>query len=400
MEAAADEVAGFVSHVWFVATALQELHQSTADTARLSIEATLAWQQLDEQTRERWRNVAELAVRRFEETPEHQRKRWARTGTSLRTASTLEELASEIRTELSKITDRKSPIEAFGLIAAQDRLLRLLSVSEAVPRRFRLRRNAPASTSISVDLQAMITDWLGGLEIGDLGEKYLAVVSDEVYRYEKLSEFISQVLEHILPWLLNTLVTCINEGLADDEQLCSDLPAYIRFGVDSPVSLELSRSGVRSRRLAHVVAKLAANQTPASIRDWLAANDLRGWAESFAASPTELADLLYFTRAASANISSRVLDGEIVDIPIRTVPGATAGTVELVEGEEPAPPRLVVQRDGVVLGYVAPNHQRDLNRSLGTGVPLETELTEALRLHIRVIDPTQRASWFTQPLAP
>src|SRR5438874_9217910 len=72
MEAAADEVAGFVSHVWFVATALQELHQSTADTARLSIEATLAWQQLDEQTRERWRNVAELAVRRFEETPEHQ----------------------------------------------------------------------------------------------------------------------------------------------------------------------------------------------------------------------------------------------------------------------------------------------------------------------------------------
>jgi hypothetical protein len=48
--------ADFVGHVWFVANALSELELATADPVRLSIESTLAWQQLDERTRERWRS--------------------------------------------------------------------------------------------------------------------------------------------------------------------------------------------------------------------------------------------------------------------------------------------------------------------------------------------------------
>jgi hypothetical protein len=62
-----------------------------------------------------------------------------------------------------------------------------------------------------------------------------------------LSEFIAQVLEHLLPWLLSTLVSWVNEGLEEDDQLCPELPAYVRFGVDTPVALELARAGVRSR---------------------------------------------------------------------------------------------------------------------------------------------------------
>jgi hypothetical protein len=50
-----------------------------------------------------------------------------------------------------------------------------------------------------MDLPALIVDWLRGQEVGDIGTTYLAVVTDDTYRYEQLSEFIAQVLEHLLP---------------------------------------------------------------------------------------------------------------------------------------------------------------------------------------------------------
>jgi hypothetical protein len=53
--------ADFIGHVWFVSNALSDLDGATADPVRLSIESTLAWQQLGEPTRERWRAVGALA---------------------------------------------------------------------------------------------------------------------------------------------------------------------------------------------------------------------------------------------------------------------------------------------------------------------------------------------------
>ena len=92
-------------------------------------------------------------------------------------------------------------------------------------------------------------------------------MTDETYRYEQLSEFIAQVLEHLLPWLLSTLIGWVNEGLEEEDQLCPELPAYIRFGVDTPVALELAQAGVRSRRLVHAVAAEAAASTDLPVRD-------------------------------------------------------------------------------------------------------------------------------------
>ena len=47
MQTADGAAADFIAHVWFVANALSELERATADPMRLSIESTLAWQQLD-----------------------------------------------------------------------------------------------------------------------------------------------------------------------------------------------------------------------------------------------------------------------------------------------------------------------------------------------------------------
>ncbi len=126
-----------------------------------------------------------------------------------------------------------------------------------------------------MDLRALIVDWLRGHEVGEIGETYLDVVADETYRYEQLSEFIAQVLEHLLPWLLNTLVSWVNDGLEEEDRLCPELPAYVWFGVDTPVALELAQAGVRSWRLVHAVAAEAVASTQLPVRAWLTETDIR-----------------------------------------------------------------------------------------------------------------------------
>jgi DEAD/DEAH box helicase len=349
MQTADGAAADFIGHVWFVANALSDLELATADPVPLSIESTLAWQQLDEEARQRWRAVGELAARRFEETPVELRRRWARTGTSVPNAVRLQQLAAQVRAELPTLVDRGKPVAGFLLVSDHDRLAQLLAINATRAARFRPRRNAPRSAAFDVDLRALIVDWLQGREIGEIGETYLAAVSDETYRYEQLSEFISQVLEHLLPWLLNTLVGWVNEGVAEEDHLCPELPAYIRFGVDTPIALELAQAGVRSRRLVHIVAAAAAATTELPVRDWLAETDVRTWGRLFDASPSELADLLVFTRARDARITSRVLAGEVVDVPLEVEGEPSLGAVELRAVDEDPPPRLAAFRDGQVV---------------------------------------------------
>ncbi len=386
--------ADFIGHVWFVANALSELELATADPVRLSLESTLAWQQLDDWTRERWRTVGALAVHRFEETPAEVRRRWARTGTSLPNAVLLQQVATQILAELWSLTDPRDPVTAFLLVSDSGRLGQLLSINETRATRFRPRRNAPRNTAFDVDLRALTADWLHGREVGEIGEAYLGAVSDETYRYEQLSEFIAQVLEQLLPWLLNTVVGWVNEGLEEDGQLCPELPAYIRFGVDTPIALELAQAGVRSRRLVHVVAGEAAALTELPVREWLTETDIRTWRQLFDASPSELADLLVFSRARDARITSRVLAGEVVEVPLLMEGSPGPGDVEVREAEEDPPARLAAFRDGRAVGYVRSAHHDDISRLLAIGVPLSITLTEDRTMRILVNDPTERAAWF------
>jgi hypothetical protein len=394
MQTSDGAAADFIGHVWFMANALSELQVATADPVQLSIESTLAWQQLDTATRDRWNAVGKLAIDRFHETPIEVRRRWSRTGTSLPNAASLEELATEVRAELPSCTDRRDPVAAFMFVSDRDRLARLLTIAGTHAARFRPRRNAPRTTAFAVNQRALIIDWLLGTEIAEIGEGYLGAVTDEMYRYEQLSEFVSQVLEHQLPWLLNTLVGWVNEGLDEDEHLCPELPAYIRFGVNTPIALELAQAGVRSRRLVHAVAAAAADVTEVPVRDWLSETDVRTWGRLFDASPSELADLLVFSRARDARITSRVLAGEVVDVPLVIEGSPIPGTVEVHEVDEAPPPRLAAFGDGQITGYIPASYHEDVSRLLAIGVPLSITLGEDWTIRIFVNDPAERPTWF------
>ena len=125
--------------------------------------------------------------------------------------------------------------------------------------------------------------------------------------------------------------------------------------MDTPVALELAQAGVRSRRLVHAVAAEAAASTELPVRAWLTETDIRAWRQLFDASPSELGDLLVFSRARDARITSRVLAGEVVEVPLVVEGSPDAGDIEIREAEEDPPPRLAAFRDGEVVGTSGPS---------------------------------------------
>ncbi|MGI8445785.1 MAG: hypothetical protein ACR2MP_01070 [Streptosporangiaceae bacterium] len=156
--------------------------------------------------------------------------------------------------------------------------------------------------------------------------------------------------------------------------------------------LELAQAGVRSRRLVHAVAAEAAASTELPVRALLTETDIRTWRQVVDARPSELGDLLVFSRARDARITSRALAGEVVEVPLVIQGSPDVGDIDVRAAEED-PPRLAAFRDGQVVGYVRSEHHDDVSRLLAIGVPLSLTLTEEGAIRILVNDPTERTVW-------
>lgn len=96
------EVVDFISFIWFVLTAEEELGRvpSAADVSG-ALEATLGFYQLDEATRQRWLAVAETVRSSYEQADVGGRRRWARAGTSIGSARLIDQLVDDVATEIA-----------------------------------------------------------------------------------------------------------------------------------------------------------------------------------------------------------------------------------------------------------------------------------------------------------
>lgn len=391
------EAEGFVSYVWFLASVMDEFSTAIEDPIGEALQATFAWQQLDEDVKNRWLEVRQETLRAYQACSEIKRRRWATAGTSLPTAATLGEVAEELVPLLGELADAGDPVSSFKLLAGDDRLARLLELRESSHGGFRRTRTSSKLDIVDVDYLALILDWLGGSSLGEIGRAHLFAVESEDFRYEQLSEFSTRVLEHLLPWLFGILVAWLNEEEAIDPQVCPELPGYIRFGVSTPAALELMLGGVRSRRLAKVVS----DQFPGSggaddLRTWLGELGLLAWKEAFAASPSELSDLLVFAKEPDARLISKALAGEQVRVPLTMAGEPQTGTLTLRPLEEPAPSRLGLWAEGTVVAFVAERYHDDVARLLRLGVPLELRLKSEERLLVlRAREPEGDPEWFT-----
>ena len=332
MQTADGAAADFIGHVWFVANALSDLERATADPVQLSIESTLAWQQLDDAIRERWKAVGELAVRRFEETPVELRRRWARTGTSLPNAVLLQQLAAQVRAELPSAADTGDPVAAFLLVSDHDRLAQLLAINETRAARFRPRRNAPRSEAFDVDLRALIVDWLQGQELAEIGETYLAAVTDETYRYEQLSEFIvpgARAPASLAPQ---------HAGRVGERRPGRGRPPLSRASGLRPVRCRHAHRARAGQGRCSVSAPRARRRRCRRGRDG-AASFASGWrrltsgpgADSSTPARASSPICSCSARARDARITSRVLAGEVVEVPLVIEGSPSPGAVEVRE---------------------------------------------------------------------
>lgn len=377
---AGTEADAFVSFTWFIAQTLTELRNEVSEVAVLAtVRSTLAWQQLDEDGRQRLAQAAARAYGAFTRRPEEQRRRWARSGMSLPSAASIETVAEELLAVVTENVESYTLSEAVEWILGNGRLQTLLSLAENHRRGFKSRRNAPYTETVSVDIMRLIIDWVSGAELQTLGDSHLSGVTREDYRYEQLSEFIASVLEHFLPWALGVVVTWLNEALEREDRayrVSEDLSAAVHFGVATRDALALMNGGVRSRRLANQIGAIRL-QDPQndhqSLREWLSSQDLAAWRSDFEASPTELADLLTFSRDPNVQLVYEVLEGDEYTLPYTVqAPVLFESPARLRRQDgQPAPAPFAILVGDEVVGRVNVENHDDIELLTRIGIPLD-----------------------------
>ena len=383
-DAAAD---GFLSFVWFVAQALEDLHlAASTETLVAVIQRTLAWQQLDPDQRQGLLRAAEAAFAAFEAHPQDQRSRWSRSGASLPTARTLDNVAERLfaRFDPELAIDLEDLPAVVAFVLDDDTLTTLLGLAENTRRGFKPYRTARRDSRIDVDLKALMLDWVAGTQIQDLADRHLGAIEDEEYRSEALAEFSASVFEHHLPWTLGVVLQWVNtrlETTGSNRLFPEHLPEAIHYGVRTKTAIDLMRGGIRSRRLANAVATHADGRTidsESSLRDWLAGQTITQWRELFHASPAEMADLLSFARTPGAQVVSSVLAGSAHEVAINTTghqidAPATARLIPQPDVPDPAPIQIVTD-DGVI-GEIRLADHEEVSQLLGIGVQLDVAVT-------------------------
>ncbi|HEX7070619.1 MAG TPA: hypothetical protein VF190_07425, partial [Rhodothermales bacterium] len=129
------------------------------------------------------------------------------------------------------------------------------------------------------------------------------------------------------------------------------------------------------------------------LREWVASLGVDAWRTRFAPAPSEIADLLVFSRVPDANLASSALEEEAVTISV-WIDGST------IEEEQPAflrhdytdePPSIgVFDAAGVRLGRVSAEHHDEADLILKVGLPLSCVLSRSasgggeLRLQLSV----------------
>ena len=343
-EHGAQEINDFISFIWFVLAA-EEQRDRSPEAADLTgaLAATFAYTQLDEPTRARWSNVAETVRSVYQQTAVERRRRWSRAGTSIASARQLDALADQITTavlerEEADGPDLQAPNGGLGQPEAALQLLAELGVIAVLlelperPRRWAFHTTVSTrSTQVPVGPYGLLVEWLAGTPVAELADRFLAAVPDRAWRIEQMVIAITEMFEHFLAWTLGVLVELVNERLSELDaavRLCPELPACVRYGVDSPEALDLLGAGVRSRRLAHVVAQSCREEgRPLSeLRGWLGSMSVAQWRERFEASSSEILDLLEVARVRRGNILRPLLEEGEVTVRVIPVDDATADT--------------------------------------------------------------------------
>jgi YD repeat-containing protein len=373
----ADEpFASVLSMLWFVEDLLQRPASGLEGVAS-SLEflmRTLAWDELQQDQRERLERVVDAVHERVIATPESTRRRWARAGASIPSAARLSEIADQLGS--LSIPDEAGAAEQVRLLLADGRLESLLALSEAPGVAVFNARGGKGRRELDVALLDLIQDWMLGTSIGELGTRYLHETSDREFRAEQIGEVISDLCEKHLPWALAIVIDWANEEREQEgyAPIAVSLPLLVRWGVPSEDALQLVLRGVRSREVATAIVALWRDSSPgeSSVRDWILSRGLNQLASDVSLSRQDVLDLLRYLRTPTGGLLPTVMAGRVASFSL-PMQEATAkeGMFEL---DDAGVGVRVVTRDGIVVGRVPADHASDVLALVALGLALNVAL--------------------------
>ncbi len=376
----------FISFVW-LALAIEETRGT--DPEAVDIEAIVASTLAATQSATAHALCSQIAVeihRRYLATDSDARRRWPRTGTSIGSARLIDDLARRVAEwvlhnathgTLPDLRNAQDAIRSLPSVFAE-----LLKLPEAPDWRFRVSaRGGP----IHVEPVDLLTGWVTGESLSGLANEQLSAADKAAWRIEQMVDAVTTQFEHYLSWTVGALVEMINDRLSDagtELRVCPELGGYIRYGVNTPHSLLLMTSGIRSRRLAHTVSDDIDDDVEPSreeLRTWLSRSGISEWRIRYAATRTEILDLLEFTRLRNRSFLKVLLESGTVKVglPDSATAPSSEQRLSLVEAKgEPAPAPLALYADDELVATIASEDHADIRAILDTGLELALRVDE------------------------
>lgn len=364
------QTGGFVRYVWFVLHALDLVPDlANARAWRDIVSRLFAFTQLPEDLKTRWLGLAAVVAEKFARTPEVSRRRWAQAGTSLGSAAAIEAIATSLAEQVllkESLAEDLSLEQTLDLLGEQNVYARLLQLPEAFRKGGKNLWNfqvSPRGNAVEVASDAVLRDWVAGHSLTDLADTHLTAVGDSAFRLEQMVDAISEAVQHYLSWTVGLVIAQANDILLSNlspVQLLASTAAHLRYGVDTPLALNLLVRDVKSRTLARDLGRIARDGglDEDDLREYLSEQHIRGWRADLGATPTDVLDLLQYVQGggrhklaemmATGSVTAQCrLRGRETEEPLSVTVEASGDDGEL----------RVIAEDRSVLGViVAPDH--------------------------------------------
>jgi hypothetical protein len=378
----------FTTFVWYL-LACEELLNNALTPEQLDeiVGMLFAAHQVDADTLQRLRRFARDVRTTYRAADPVRRRAWARSGSSLRSAVQLDELAQQLATAAITRDDRTDVAPAIELLVDTGVLSAALLLPDVEDDVWRFRVS-PRGAEIAVDLGAALRRWTAGQPLSLMADQLLPQIADRPWRLEQLVDRVSRGFGHAVSWMIAALLERANAILAAGEQepICPNLPLYVRFGVDSPLALHLVTTTLRNRDVAVRVERTAREQgiEDADVSAWLGSIPIETWSDIFGTRPSDALDLLDAISDRQADVLRRLLDGEAVQIPV--APEVPGRELALVLEDTPGIPVVGVRPGGGEKFFAIDGQwQADLRTVLATGVEIDArrDATDILTLRAR-----------------
>jgi len=386
---ARDVAADFVSFVWLM-LAIEEAKSGSAatlDVVKIVDTTLLASQSVE--GRARYLRIARATLRTYTSVDADARLRWPRTGASVGSSQSIDSLALHLVQRIIAMDpiDIGEPDVALQLLTPS--LDALLDLPEAPKWSF---KTTPKGEVIRVEPKDLLKDWMSGASLSNLANFHLATASPASWRIEQMVSAATQHFEHYLAWTVGALVDLTNWHLdlnGHEDRLCPDLPGFIRYGVSNSRSLQLMTSGIRSRRICHLVDAVMPEDVISTdeMRSWLSLMSIGEWRNRFGASSSELLDLVEFTRTRRRSLLRALIENGRADATISLLsfvayePGHHF-VIRRVDDETDPAPMGVYLADELVATVAASDHA-DVQAILDTGLDIDvTFATDAALMTI------------------